>query len=332
MSLELNAKQVESQLQISGSTFPTPNPISYEKAIATKNSITWERLLGHTVGGSIELWLLTLGRLTSVNYRSCMKQLDIERYIEVGMSLQAFALVNHDSVVDLVKKHKSWSEGTKQTRAAAYISFTGFLSRRSQGMIKKVVPNREGVGKTFYRVREKVKTEAMTLVQWNDFLAAFTNPRDQLIAKLAIQGAKRIDEVLSLTIEQISWSKNEIIFTQSKTKGTKKETVITYPNSVMASLMAYIGVRQGLVFVTRTGGKVPLIQVATTFAKAGVKAGVPFKVTPHVLRASAITYFKQQGLSNSDVGKITGQTDEMVNAYDKSARADNASRKMQLVQ
>lgn len=32
-----------------------------------------------------------------------------------------------------------------------------------------------------------------------------------------------------------------------------------------------------------------------------------------------------------DVWKITGRTDEMVNAYDKSARADNASRKMQLV-
>ena len=324
MTLELNTQQVEFQLQII-------TPLSYETALMAKNAITWNKLLNHTVGDSIESWLKTLSRLTSVNYRSCMRQLDIEGYIEAEMALQTFALVNHDSVVDKIKKHEPWAEGTRQTRAAAYISFTGFLSRRSQGMIKKAVPNREGVGKTFYRVRDKVKTQAMTLVQWSDFLAAFTNKRDLLIAKLAIQGAKRIDEVLSLTTEQISWNKNEIVFNQSKTKGTKKETVITYPNSVMASLMEYVGVRQGLVFVTRTGGKVPLIQVATTFAKAGVKAGVPFKVTPHVLRASAITYFKQQGLSNSDVGKITGQTDEMVNAYDKSARADNASRKMQLV-
>ena len=59
---------------------------------------------------------------------------------------------------------------------------------------------------------------------------------------------------------------------------------------------------------------------------------VRLKVTPHVLRASAITYLKQQGLSNRDVGKTTGQTDEMVNTYDKNSRAENASKKIQLVQ
>jgi integrase len=325
MNLEQNAQQ----LQILGDS---PHALSYEAAITIKNSIDWDNLRNLTVGESLELWLKTLRNLTAINYRSGMKQLAEGEYINIGMSLQAFALINHDAVVDRIKTHSSWAECTMQTRAACYISFTHFLCRRSQGMIKRAMPCKEGVAKTFKKVREKVETEAMTLVQWTDFLNSFTNPRDQLIAKLAIQGAKRINEVLGLTTGQICWEKREITFTQSKTKVIKKETVITCPQSVMNSLKEYIGSREGLVFITRTGKKVPLIQVATTFAKAGTAANIPFKVTPHVLRASAITYYKQQGLSNSDVGKITGQTDEMVNAYDKSSRAENASKKIQLVQ
>jgi integrase/recombinase XerD len=172
----------------------------------------------------------------------------------------------------------------------------------------------------------------MTQIQWIAFLGAITNQRDCLIAKVALQGGKRINEVLTLTTEQIAWDKNEITFVQSKTKGTHKETVITYPKSLMDALKEYIGNRQGLVFITRTGKSVPLIQLANSFEKAGVKANIPFKITPHVLRASAVTYLKQQGFSDSDIMRVTGHaSEEMVYAYDKSSRADNASKKVSLV-
>ena len=73
-------------------------------------------------------------------------------------------------------------------------------------------------------------------------------------------------------------------------------------------------------------------QVAVTFAKAGKEAGIPFKITPHVLRASAVTYLKQQGFHDSDIMRVTGHaTSEMVYAYDKSARSDNASKKVNLI-
>jgi len=112
----------------------------------------------------------------------------------------------------------------------------------------------------------------------------------------------------------------------------EEETVITYPVSVMDELKQYIGNRQGLVFVTRTGKAIPLCQLAKTFSKAGIHARIPFKVTPHVLRASAVTYLKQQGFSDSDIQKVTGHaSSEMVNAYDKSSRAYNASMKVSLV-
>lgn len=73
-------------------------------------------------------------------------------------------------------------------------------------------------------------------------------------------------------------------------------------------------------------------QVAVTFAKAGRAAGIPFKVSPHVLRASAVTYLRQQGFQDSDIMRVTGHsTSEMVNAYDKTSRAENASKKVNLI-
>jgi len=73
-------------------------------------------------------------------------------------------------------------------------------------------------------------------------------------------------------------------------------------------------------------------QVAVTFAKAGKSAGIPCKVSPHVLRASAVTYLKQQGFPDSDIRRVTGHsTAEIVYAYDKSSLEDNASKKVNLI-
>lgn len=75
-----------------------------------------------------------------------------------------------------------------------------------------------------------------------------------------------------------------------------------------------------------------MTRIAYTFALAGKKAAIPFKVTPHVLRASTVTYLKQQGFQDSDIMKVTGHASAgMVCAYDKSSQESNASEKVQLV-
>lgn len=137
---------------------------------------------------------------------------------------------------------------------------------------------------------------------------------------------------MSLSVDQINWNSREITFKQSKTRGVQTETVITYPETIMQALSMHIGDRQGYVFLSSKGNPVILNQVANTFARAGKVAGIAFKVTPHVLRASAVTYLKQQGFADSDIMKVTGHaSSEMVNAYDKTSRADNPSKKVSLV-
>lgn len=307
---------------------------SFDKAQETRDNIIWDRAGALTVGCLINEWVESLTYRTRINYQSGIRKLAAAGLINPTISLQSFSLINHDAIVDRIKQVTDLQETSRQARAALYISFTRFLSRRFPGIFKKAMPSREGVGKTFFRVHDKVVTEAMNQAQWTSFFDALSgiNYRDCLIAKVTLQGGKRIREVLSLTTDQINWEKREITFSQSKTKGVRKETVITYPESVMNELRKYIGDRKGFVFISYKGNPVILNQVANTFAKAGQRAGISFKVTPHVLRASTVTYLKQQGFSDSNIQKVTGHaSSEMVNAYDKSSRADNASKKVSLV-
>ena len=307
---------------------------TYEQVASAKTNLLWEKLAETSVEQAIDHWLSTLGEKTQINYRSGIRRLIEFGWLNPLLNLQAFALINHEGIIDQIKLFSKWAETTKQARAACYISFTGFLSRRLQGIIRKAVPSKEGNTKTFFNLYEKVKTRAMTQAQWLLFFKELEkiNSRDCLIGKIILQGGKRVNEVLSLQTHQIDWEQCEITFTQSKTRKLHKETVITYPDSIMKALRAYIGERQGHVFVTKSGKPVMVNQVAVTFAKAGRAAGVPFKVSPHVLRASAVTYLKQQGFQDSDIMRVTGHsTSEMVHAYDKSSRAENASKKVNLI-
>lgn len=307
---------------------------SYEEAKSSQSNVIWQQLEKISVEEAAKLWLGTLSPKTKLNYQSGLRRLAELNLLSPGMSLQTFALVNHEAIIDQIKLVDAWTECSRQSRAACYISFTRFLNRRSQGLVAKAVANKEGNAKTFYRVYDRVKTLAMSQAQWVLFLdeLEYISPRECLIAKLILQGGKRVNEVLSLQTHQIAWDRRKITFEQSKTKGMKKVTVITYPQSVMERLKEYIGDRCGVVFITRSGKPVMMTRIAHTFALAGQKAAIPFKVTPHVLRASTVTYLKQQGFQDSDIMKVTGHASAgMVCSYDKTFLESNASEKVQLV-
>jgi len=307
---------------------------SYEKSKKSQSNWIWQQLEKISVQEAVEVWLSTLSPKTQKNYRSGVKRLEELGLFDPFMTLQAFALVNHEAIVDQIKLVYNWTECTRQARAAGYISFTGFLYRRSKGIIPRALANREGHGKTFFKVHDKVKTVAMSQAQWCLFLEELEKIsfRECLIAKVMLQGGKRVSEALSLQTDQIRWDRRKIEFAQSKMQGMKKVTVITYPKTVMEKLRGYIGERKGRVFVTRTGKGVQLNRLTGTFAKAGRRAGIPFKVTPHVLRTSTVTYLKQQGFQDSDIMKVTGHaSSSMVASYDKTSQEVNATEKIHLV-
>jgi len=294
---------------------------------------------------AIEDWLKNIHGETSRNYayyitdmmrRGIIPELDGEGNV---FTVGHFNFIPHEKVVDFIKTVESWSEGTRQVRAACYISFTSYLSRISQGWFRKAEPSTLPSNKTFYSVRDKCETRALTLHEWHRFIEALykINERDALIAKVMLQGAKRISEVLSLTMDQIDFERGVVHFRQSKTGGTIREIPITYPENFRNELKAYVEKTKEqrgeseIVFVTRKGGKVYRTQLNSTFKRASDAAKIP-RVTPHVLRASWVTLAKQQGITDSEIMKVTGHTSsKMIYAYDKTSAEENYSKKMILI-
>lgn len=328
MSLVTNTK---------GSSVTVYQAPTYEQATSSRDNAVWQRLDGITVGEALEMWLETIpNKLTAKNYRSGLRQLVERGFLHTDLSLQSFSLINSNATVDRIKiETKEWSESSKQARAGCFISFTQYLNRKYDGLIRRASPCKEGNMQTFKKIREKVKTKAMSREQADAFSKALAkiNQRDCLIAKILLQGGKRVSEGLSITTDCIDWSKCQITFTQAKTKGINKATIITYPGTVIEELRAYIGETRGLVFRTSTGKGVCAGQLAKTFEKAGIKAGIPFKITPHVLRATAVTLYKEAGSTDSDLTGVTGHANiAMMQAYNKADLSNNASKKVNLVQ
>jgi len=303
---------------------------SYQEVLSRQKDQQWQQLANITAGQALEAWLQSLSHYTEKSYRSGFRLLAERSVFDPNLSLQEFSLVNHEAKVDDIKLSPHWSEATRQARAAAYIGFTAFLQRRTQGLIHKAISNREGANKTFFKVRDKVKTNYLNELEVAEFFKHLEslNQRDALIAKLILQGGKRKGEVLSLLIEQIDFRQRLIRFKQSKTKGAEKETWITYPESVMTELKNYLTDRiKGLCFVTRNNRQISPNQLDRNFIKAGEIAGIPFPVTPHVLRVTLVTKLKGLDIQDSDIIKITGHASPVqLLAYDRRDPADNASK------
>lgn len=117
--------------------------------------LIWQQLEIISVNEAAELWLSTLSAKTRINYQSGLRKLEQIGLISPTMTLQDFALINHETIIDQIKLCSSWKDCTRQSRAACYISFTKFLHRRSQGMISRAIANREGMQKPFSRYMTK---------------------------------------------------------------------------------------------------------------------------------------------------------------------------------
>ena len=323
-------------------------PISYRQIVETKQEILWKRLADISVGKALEEWLSTIQNpCTRSSYRNSMQELIQRHFLNPQISLQLFSLISPENIIDQIKtipvfiKNKQgkdtplqWSIRTREARISCFLAFTRYLSRKTEGIVRRGVPSKEGIEKTFSPKPRKVKTEAMTRSQIILFFEELEkiNARDTIIAKLCLHGAKRISEVLSLHTQQIDYEKRQVTFKQSKSKIADDFTIISFEKPaarfLLEELKRYIGTRNGLVFVTTSLKPIQKNQVDRNFSKAGQRAGIPFRVSPHNLRATAVTLWKEDGFSDSLIMHATGHASSaMVHCYDRSDIANNVTKK-----
>ena len=307
----------------------------HKVAISTRDNRIWKKLRGTTILSAVNAYLSSLRNDdTWKNYQSAFKI-----FFEVGMldpnqNLQFLSLANVDSIGDNIRRKIVGCEGTKQARVAAFIGFTSYIERATQGMIRKMRPCQSAGNETFRRLRTKSATDALSSDQCKEFLHYLSgrDTRMALVAKMLLQGSKRVSEVLNARIEDINWEKGTILFKQKKSK-IDDCTVITFPQNYMRDLKIYLGSRDGgLIFVSRNGRKIDSSYVYKVFVGASVELDLPVKVTPHVLRASAITILSQKGVSSDQIMRVSGHASPaQVVYYDKTDREENVSREYNLI-
>ncbi len=300
-----------------------------------KKQKEWNSLRSAKLGAVAGMWFGTLeNKNTKMLYLQLLERLFELRLVTKTMSLSEFARINSNKIVDKIKNQRHYAESTKQARAACFISFTKYLSRLTDGKIKPALPVKHGTAKTFFAIRDKVKTKAMNKEEYLKFRTELgkINKLHRIISDIILQGVKRISEVLSIKIEDIDFESRKISFKQSKTRGKDKHTIITYPEYTINELKELIGSREkGFVFLNNRN-KIPRGHLNISFSIAGKMAKIDFKVSPHVLRATGITILKGMKYSNEDISKMTGTTPTMVSKYDKTDIADNPSVLENLIQ
>ena len=326
--------------------------LNYKQVVEIRNERLWQALSSVNLRTAIIEWIETITNpCTKSSYTTSMKELLERGFLNPNWSLQIFGVLSANAIVDQIKvqtiyiknkksegREKEWSTRTKEARISCLLAFTRYLSRKTEGIIAKATPNRTGLEKTFSPPSKKVKTEALNRAQLYRFLEELEqiNSRDALIAKLCLHGAKRINEVLSLEVYRIDFEKRQILFKQSKSNLTDDFTIINFEKEgaqvLLQQLKDYTQERKGLVFLTKNNKGVKKTQVDRNFSKAGQNAQIPFRVSAHNLRTTAITLWKEDGFSDSLIMKASGHSSsEMVHRYDRTDIADNVTSKSYLL-
>ncbi|MFA6534690.1 MAG: site-specific integrase [Candidatus Babeliales bacterium] len=225
-------------------------------------------------------------------------------------TIGGFRYIRHQAAIDYIKKTENLDSTIKQEMIDCYISFVNYLDLISYRWFKMEAL----LTPTAYKMSPDMVNEVLSFSDWRTFIDVLyeINHRDSIIARLIMQGGRRISEVLDITVSQINPQDNTICFNQKNNLLN-----ISFHPHLLEELNGYVGSTveyrkiSSAVFVTRTGNPVTRSRLNYSFAQASSIAGVT-KVTPESLRAIWVA-LKQQGyedwaiLANKDDRKKVGK-------------------------
>jgi integrase len=155
-------------------------------------------------------------------------------------------------------------------------------------------------------------------------LADAIDPRYRALVLVGYGCGLRISEARGLTEDRVSWFTGEVLIDRQldtltpypfvPTKNSKRcpSRTVPMPQYVHEALSRHIeayglGDRR-LVFTAAQGGPVGVATLVRPFRRATRKAGLPDSVTYHTLRHSYATEAIAQGISETDVAELIGDT------------------------
>lgn len=170
----------------------------------------------------------------------------------------------HEPIIEAIRCSKIWDIEKREEYVHFYIDFANFLSEKTFGYVPHAIdPD-----------LSKIKQRKLS---HNDFIAIIKNlkERERIIAQLLYHGGFRnIEEILSLKIENIHASSNQVTLPDG--------TVVEYPKHILHELQTYIGERKkGYIFVGRKKERidhtVPFRALKTVVSKLGLDPSFTFR-------------------------------------------------------
>lgn len=139
------------------------------------------------------------------------------------------------------------------------------------------------------------------------YLSSFTN---YLVLRMMAETGMRISEVINLELEHVNLSTGRILISQGK---GNKDRVVYINNGLLESLISYLDRTKkgntGLVFTTRTGGKLDQNNVNRMIETYRVKAGIEKHISAHTFRHSYATALLRETGNLSLVQRVLGHED-----------------------
>ncbi|WP_194844579.1 tyrosine-type recombinase/integrase [Candidatus Clavichlamydia salmonicola] len=271
---------------------------------------------------------------TKKRYETCFKAMFENHVLEDQKKVYEFYNANLNFLMDSIFRKINQSRSSQQTCAAAFISFFKFLNRVTNGRTPIPIPQRQGIFKTFKKIREKTSFDAIQVeVIPNLIVTAYKHSmRMGIFIEMALQSSRRLGELLNSRIEDIQWEKNALSFDLSKTE-EKKECYVSFPIRFMEKLRLFLSERySGFIFSTSSGKQVQKDYIWKQINSICKKAQILQKVTPHTLRSTSITLYRTYGFSCDELMDLTGHScSSMVRYYDKKDNKRNPSNKIYII-
>ncbi|HLH24828.1 MAG TPA: tyrosine-type recombinase/integrase [Chloroflexota bacterium] len=135
---------------------------------------------------------------------------------------------------------------------------------------------------------------------------ACTTDRDRLLVECGLFLGLRVSELVHLQIEEVDLDARRLLVNQGK---GGKDRYVPIPQKLMAALAAWIGKRTaGPVFLSRLGRGLTTRAVQQMLQAAGERAGLPRRVTPHMLRHTYATRLLERGATLREVQELLGHS------------------------